>query len=540
MKKPYAYFVVNMARTNFIQSAATMPSIHARALGAYVRMPDGGLIRCVGLHSQWIQNTWSAIRSTVTATSPSLAHCFKVCLPVSEADFGLQEVDIYERHRANTESIVGFILKPAPPGWMIGTLSIDQFFADLILDRMNVTATTFQVVAEPPVDLTVERIVNLFDKELRYRVQNDQWKTQGREYFATKVQFFVQHNSTLQLCLPAFPCKSSNLEKVMGVLPDRGEEIALRGLHAFAQKIEQIYPPGARILIISDGHVFSDCIGVDDETVDEYGEHLKVLNRAISLAMGEETSRVQFQSLVDLFNLTSLSLLSSPNPVGTLSLPKLQHYLTTNLDDTAELCRRILTAGCQPSEESLRTQIESGDESTLALYRGFSRFMLQDLEQHPLTQSLSRSCRKKLATRVSFEMILRNQAYSNLIELMFPDCLRLSIHAHNNSGPKFGIRLFDTATVRAIRQLDSVGSDDNNGDDASAATASHLLHIPTPWHNCIVEVAGDPKLYIVKYGVIKDSLLTDKYSSELIKGNLAKGEGAFVSLERPLNPVRTA
>ncbi|KAE8347649.1 hypothetical protein BDV24DRAFT_146472 [Aspergillus arachidicola] len=405
---------------------------------------------------------------------------------------------------------------------------------------MNVTATTFQVVAEPPVDLTVERIVNLFDKELRYRVQNDQWKTQGREYFATKVQFFVQHNSTLQLCLPAFPCKSSNLEKVMGVLPDRGEEIALRGLHAFAQKIEQIYPPGARILIISDGHVFSDCIGVDDETVDEYGEHLKVLNRAISLAMGEETSRVQFQSLVDLFNLTSLSLLSSPNPVGTLSLPKLQHYLPTNLDDTAELCRRILTAGCQPSEESLRTQIESGDESTLALYRGFSRFMLQDLEQHPLTQSLSRSCRKKLATRVSFEMILRNQAYSNLIELMFPDCLRLSIHAHNNSGPKFGIRLFDTATVRAIRQLDSVGSDDNNGDDASAATASHLLHIPTPWHNCIVEVAGDPKLYIVKYGVIKDSLLTDKYSSELIKGNLAKGEGAFVSLERPLNPVRTA
>ncbi|KAF7616902.1 Pyoverdine biosynthesis protein [Aspergillus oryzae] len=517
-----------------------MPSIHERALGAYVRTPGGGLVRCVGLHSQWIQNTWSAIRSTVTAKSPSPAHCLRVCLPGSEADCGLQEVDIYERQRANTESIVGFILKPVLLGWMIGTLSIDQFFADLTLDRMNVTATTSRVVAEAPVDLTVERIVNLFDKELRYRLKNDQWETQGREYFASKVQFFVQHNSTLQLCLPAFPCKSSNPEKVMGVLPDRGEEIALRRLHAFAHKIEQIYPPGARILIISDGHVFSDCIGVDDETVDKYGEHLKVLNRAISIAMGEDAEQVQFQSLVDLFDLTSPSPLTSPNLVGMLSLPKLQHYLSTNLDDIAEFCRRILVAGCQPSGESLRTQIESGDESTLALYRGFSRFMLQDLDRHPLTQSLSRSQRKKLATKVSFEMILRNQAYSNLIELMFPDCLRLSIHAHNNSGPKFGIRLFDTATVRAIRQLDSVGSDDNNGDDESAATASHLLHIPTPWHNCIVEVAGDPKLYIVKYGVIKNGSFNDKYSSELVKGNLAKGEGAFVSLKRPLNSVRTA
>ncbi|KAE8138589.1 Pyoverdine/dityrosine biosynthesis protein-domain-containing protein [Aspergillus pseudotamarii] len=500
-----------MVRTSVIQSATTSPSIHERALGAYVRTPGGGLIRCVGPHSQWIQGTWSAIRSTVTATSPSLAHCFQVCLPASDADFGLQDVDIYERQRANTK-----------------TISID------------VTATTPRGVADPPVNLTVERIVDLFDKELRYRVQNDQWATEGRNYFAAKVRFFVNHNSTLQLCLPAFPCKSSNQEKVVGILPDRGEEIALRRLHAFAHKIEQLYRPGARILIISDGHVFSDCIGVDDATVDEYGEHLKVLNQAISLAMGENTERVQFQSLVDLFNLTSLSPLTSPNAVGMLNLPELQHYLTTSLGDLAELCRRILVAGCQPSEDSLRTQIESGDESTLALYRGFSRFMLQDLDRHPLTQSLSRSQRKKLATRVSFEMILRNQAYSNLIELIFPDCLRLSIHAHNNAGPKFGIRLFDTATVRTIRQLDSVGSDDDNGDEECTATASHLLHIPTPWHNCIVEVAGDPKLYIVKYGVVKHGPFIHKYSSHLIKGNLAKGEGAFVSLKRSSNLTRTA
>ncbi|KAE8407482.1 Pyoverdine/dityrosine biosynthesis protein-domain-containing protein [Aspergillus pseudonomiae] len=472
------------------------------------------------------------------ATEPGLGHCLKVCLPGNDDDLELQEVDIYERQRANMDSIVGFMLKPAPPGWTIGSVSIDQFFAELILDRIDVTATTLPAVTEPPVDLTVERIVNLFDKELRYCVQNDQWETQGRNYFAEKVRFFVYHNSTLQLCLPAFPCKSSNLEKVIGVLPDRGEEIALRRLHAFAHKVEKIYPPGAKISIISDGHVFSDCIGVDDETVDEYGEHLKVLNRAISLAMSEETERVQFQSLVDLFKLTSFSPLTSPIAVGMLDLPELQHYLATNLDNTAELCRRILVAGCQPSEESLRTQIESGDKSTLALYRGFSRFMLQDLDRHPLTQSQSRSQRKKLAAKVAFEMILRNQAYSNLIELIFPDCLRLSIHAHNNSGPKFGIRLFDTATVRAIGQLDSIGSSGINSDEGDV-TASHLLHIPTPWHNCIVQVAGDPKLYVVKNGVVKEGSFIPKYSADLVTGNLAKGEGAFVLLKRHVDSVST-
>lgn len=38
-------------------------------------------------------------------------------------------------------------------------------------------------------------------------------------------------------------------------------------------------------------------------------------------------------------------------------------------------------------------------------------------------------------------MIKRNDAYSNLVELMFPFHLRFSIHAHNNAGPKFGISL---------------------------------------------------------------------------------------------------
>ncbi|KAE8393829.1 Pyoverdine/dityrosine biosynthesis protein-domain-containing protein [Aspergillus alliaceus] len=466
----------------FKQNTTTTLSVHDRALGAYVRSREGDLIRCVGLHSQWVQRSWLTIRSAVTVR--------------------------------------------------------DKFFVELILARINVDVhlVSPQSKAAAPTDSTVEAIVSLFDAELRYRVPNDQWEAEGRAYFAAKVRFFVRHNLTLELCLPAFPCKSSNPDKVIGVLPDRGEEIALRQLHAFARNVKKVYPPGARISIISDGHVFSDCIGVDDKTVDEYGERLKELNHAISLELGQPNELVQFQSLVDLFDLKSLPDFAS---LGRMKLPDLPHYLPTILDDVAELCRHILVAGCQPSRESLRSQIESGDESIVALYRGFSRFMLEDLDQHPLTESRSRTQRKKLASRVSFEMILRNQAYSNLIELLFPDYLRLSIHAHNNSGPKFGIRLFDTATVRAVRELGFVDGNNGNEEDEDVMTASHLLHIPTPWHNCIAQVAGDPTLYIVKYGVVKEASFTQRYKSDMVKGHLANGRGAFVSLKRSAVPFGT-
>lgn len=199
------------------------------------------------------------------------------------------------------------------------------------------------------------------------------------------------------------------------------------------------------------------------------------------------------------------------------------------MTEEAEICRQILMAGCQPSRKALRAQIQSQDTSILSLYRGFSRFMLEDLDLHPLTKPLSRSQRKKLATNVSFEMILRNQAYSNLVELIFPDHIRLSIHAHNNSGPKFGIQLFDKNAARASSTL---------APDDRAKGSQDLLHIPTPWHNCIVEVEGDPVVHVMKSAVAKEALANKEYSGGWIEGILEKGQGGAFSLIK--SPVQNA
>jgi hypothetical protein len=74
---------------------------------------------------------------------------------------------------------------------------------------------------------------------------------------------------------------------------------------------------------------------------------------------------------------------------------------------------------------------------------------------------------------------------------------------HNNSGPKFGIQLFDKALCRpASALLHAPGCEDS----------TDLLHIPTPWHNCVIEVAGDPKIYVGKSKVVKDAINKGLYS----------------------------
>jgi pyoverdine/dityrosine biosynthesis protein Dit1 len=142
-----------------------------------------------------------------------------------------------------------------------------------------------------------------------------------------------------------------------------------------------------------------DLVGVDDDSVDRYSAHLVEMNNIIASDLGCQ-DRVGFKSLVDLFDLKS-----SMATISSLSIPEIDHFLDTKVTDKAELCRRVLMAGCQSDKAALRQKIGSNDAAIVALYRGFSKFMLEDLDLHPSTQKLTRNQRKKLATKVSFEMI---------------------------------------------------------------------------------------------------------------------------------------
>lgn len=360
-------------------------SFYHRLQGALITDGNGRLMHCAGPQRQRVQDVWRSLPSEFQSLGDS------------------SDVKIYRDDNSCQPKTV-ILLNNASSDRT--NTALEEFFVQLVFHQAD-----FCVRSWPPRavenGLRAEQIVDLFDNCLRYQGKDDKWMDGGRKYFAERVRHFTAQDAPIEFCLPAFPCKSSNRDKVTGADPDRGEELALERLHGFIEDIERIYEPGAKLWIISDGHVFSDCIGVDDAAVDAYGEKLKQMNHTIGVRRGN-TNRVGFKSLVDLFRLSATEAEGGLSALAQrLSLlPSIDHHVGTKLTEEAELCRRILMAGCGPQRSAVRAKIDSKDQAITALYRGFSRFMLEDLEHHPHTRNLTRSQQKKLSAKVAFEMIL--------------------------------------------------------------------------------------------------------------------------------------
>ncbi|TGJ79871.1 hypothetical protein E0Z10_g8894 [Xylaria hypoxylon] len=348
-------------------------------------------------------------------------------------------------------------------------------------------------------EVVTEKITVLFERMLRNGAVTDEWSVTGRHYFARRVRDFVNRNEPCNMVLPAFPCKSPNNAKVGGSRPDMAERIALETLCAFVESVEKIYAPGAIIRIIHDGHLFSSCIGVDDNVVSEYETNLQELCRSM-FGSSVDRQAIRFCGLSDLF-FSEPDSMQTFNHSWILDPELVNNPIPTRLSETAELARKLVMASCGMNRSHLRKLIGAQDAATLRLYRGMCRFMLQDMEGHVLAgQSTSR--KKKMASIVAAEMMARNQAYSNLLELLFPNYIRLSIHGHNNCGPKFGIRLFPRNRVRAIDDIDG----------RYEPVPVYDFQIPTPWHSSIVKVEGDEIAYLTKASAARQAIAGGRYT----------------------------
>lgn len=80
----------------------------------------------------------------------------------------------------------------------------------------------------------------------------------GKTKFLPIVEEHVIRNESIPMVLPAFPFKSPNRkDKVIGSLPDLGEELGLMHLNGLCESIAEIYEPGANVAITSDGLVYN-------------------------------------------------------------------------------------------------------------------------------------------------------------------------------------------------------------------------------------------------------------------------------------------
>lgn len=147
----------------------------------------------------------------------------------------------------------------------------------------------------------------------------------GYSTFEPRVRKAVDNKVHVPLVLPAFPWKSVNkVEKVLGALPDLGEELALARLNNLCEDIQAIYPPGAKVTITSDGLVYNDLLGISDEEVFHYGAALR------RIAEEREYEHLGFIRIMNLLGLTDKAHMTKEEyleSVGNIREALVEKYL---------------------------------------------------------------------------------------------------------------------------------------------------------------------------------------------------------------------
>ncbi len=227
-----------------------------------------------------------------------------------------------------------------------------------------------------------------------------------------KIAAAVTAERPVSFVLPAFPGKSPNPEKVLGTLPDFAERLSLRFLGELAATVKRYYAPGIKIILCSDGRVFSDVVGMKESDVTAYQIELDRMIEEMELAD------------VSTFNLDD-------------------HY--RGLDFVA--MRDALMQRYGSPLASLRNKVREGAKATATaeeqeanrMYRGITRFMYED-SLFP-GQTKTKSGLQTEARAKAYEVIRRSNAWTELIAEFFPSSVRLSIHPQSCDSKKLGIRL---------------------------------------------------------------------------------------------------
>lgn len=314
----------------------------------------------------------------------------------------------------------------------------------------QVPLATKQAAAKVAAAATASALADYFAAHLMYAGPGDLFESEGRALFERQAAQFVARGEPVGMVLPAFPFKSVNtVGKTLGALPDKGEELALANLHDFCEGVKRdVYAPGCVITIVSDGRVYADLLRVTEEHVEAYDAEIRRMADSCNIgwdyldAMGED----QCAALMQKYGVT------------------------------IEAVHNKLHAHTDPNFN--------------AVYCGFIIFVNEDLFQKP-EAGMSRNEVKRRCRSIARQMMARNEAYSAWIRERYPDHIRLSIHGHNNNGPKFAIRLL--------------------GDVADWSQPYNNSRLPTPWQNATVDL-GDGQ----GFRVMRRRAIEERWETELV------------------------
>ncbi|KAH0541723.1 hypothetical protein FGG08_003815 [Glutinoglossum americanum] len=296
-----------------------------------------------------------------------------------------------------------------------GTTGLFQTNAEELLSADNRQSPTPLdqnrfIFHEKPSTRLARKILGLIQTYGQNVVTRDNtWLSKAK--FTPVIESQIESREAVRLILPAFPSKSANkLDKVLGPLPDMGEELALAHLNGLCRNIADIYEPGATVTILSDGLVYNDLDFTPDEEVWNYTEAL----RQIVLAKGFSTN-IRFIRVMDLLGLHSSRAITRDEYLALISE-----------------CRKELMAQFGDPNFDFRLEI-SRNRDTCMTYSGYKRFLQKDLLYTDYARNASsKTAYRKICKKVAADMITRGKAFAKLIEVKCPDYVRLSIHPSTN------------------------------------------------------------------------------------------------------------
>lgn len=256
-------------------------------------------------------------------------------------------------------------------------------------------------------NLSIKKKVGMILEELHKFSNFNEEVTSVEEFHPIhtyKLTTAIGLNEKITFIIPAFPAKSANREKTLSSFPDMGEVQSLKHLNDFAKRVSKIHEGGAEVLICSDGRVFSDLVGVKEDDVSLYREELKAI---VALYQFEN---IRFFDLEDKYD-------------SKLSFDQMRFHLEKQFSKT---------------EESLRDEVKS-DSEIRTLFNGIHRFLKEDFTN--IIENKSKNQIHKMAKERAYKVVLRSNAWSALVERMFPHAFRLSIHPQSLSSLKFPVKL---------------------------------------------------------------------------------------------------
>ncbi|MDQ6779448.1 MAG: isocyanide synthase family protein [Actinomycetota bacterium] len=236
---------------------------------------------------------------------------------------------------------------------------------------------------------------------------------ENKDLFRPIVESHLKEGSPLEFVLPSFPFKHNNPAKVSRRSPDMAEVLCLCRLYEICHALGQVYEPGARFVIISDGLVYHDMFGVTEHEALSYRDRAREM--VVQLGFEDSIEVTDMKHLVHsrqgLFDFVHERL-----------RPVLREWWRANPDD---LRRASLV---QASTANLNT----ADSVTHDLVQMATKDALLDADEEDDLATLEtiRSATVQRAGRGAFEFALFLYILSeiDLVRSCYPRAVRATVH----------------------------------------------------------------------------------------------------------------